>query len=91
MTVERRYSHFTLLHALLVERYPVVVVPQVPVKSYAGRFQEQFVETRRRDLERWCARIGRHAVLGSADEVREFLGIESDAVSYFATLLTNKY
>lgn len=30
-------------------------------------------------------------MLGSADEVREFLGIESDAVSYFATLLTNKY
>lgn len=86
MTVERRYSHFTLLHALLVDRYPVLVVPPVPVKSYAGRFQEQFVETRRRDLERWCARIGRHPVLGTTEEVRGFLGTESDSVRVFRSL-----
>jgi sorting nexin-9/18/33 len=80
VTVERRYSDFVLLHSLLVQRFPIVVVPNLPSKTYAGRFQEGFVETRRRDLERWCSRVGRHAVLRSTEEVRGFLALESDTV-----------
>lgn len=79
--VERRYSHFVLLHSLLSQRFPVLVIPTLPPKIYAGRFQAQFVETRRRDLERWLSRIGRHPVLRSCELVRGFLALESDKVS----------
>ena len=81
VNVERRYSHFALLHAVLVERFPVLVIPPLPAKTYAGRFQASFVETRRRDLERWCFRVGRHPVLRCSDEVRGFLTLENDVVS----------
>ncbi|KAM0750497.1 hypothetical protein T439DRAFT_357117 [Meredithblackwellia eburnea MCA 4105] len=78
VTVERRYSHFALLHSLIVELYPVLVIPALPTKAYAGRFQELFVETRRRDLERWLDRVGRHPVLRSSELVRGFLSIDKE-------------
>lgn len=80
VSVERRYSHFALLHAVLVERFPLLVIPALPAKTYAGRFQANFVETRRRDLERWCFRVGRHPVLRCSDEVRGFLAMENEIV-----------
>ncbi|KAL8278957.1 hypothetical protein RQP46_008626 [Phenoliferia psychrophenolica] len=78
VSVERRYSHFALLHAVLLERFPILVIPALPAKTYAGRFQAHFVETRRRDLERWCFRVGRHPVLRCSDEVRGFLAMENE-------------
>ncbi|KAI5479173.1 hypothetical protein MNV49_004034 [Pseudohyphozyma bogoriensis] len=78
ITVERRYSHFVQLHALLSSRYPLIVIPPLPPKTYAGRFEDGFVESRRRDLERWSGRVGRHPVLRSSDEIKEFLSLEGD-------------
>jgi hypothetical protein len=81
VTVERRYSHFVLLHSLLLSRYPLLTVPSLPPPSYVGRLGDQFVEARRRELERWCGRVGRHAVLRSSEEVRSFLVLENERVS----------
>lgn len=81
ITVERRYSHFTLLHSLLVARYPILSFPDLPPKTLSGRFNDNFIAVRRRDLERWLNRIGRHNVLRSTEEVRGFLAIEDDGVS----------
>lgn len=36
------------------------------------------MEARRRDLERWLSRIGRHEVLRGAEEVRAFLVVEEE-------------
>lgn len=79
ISVDRRYSHFTLLHALLSARYPVLCLPRLPPKAYAGRFNADFIEERRNDLERWCARVARHPVLGSSEELRGFLSVGEDA------------
>lgn len=72
VTVERRYSHFSQLYHDIVARYPALVIPQPPAKNYAGRFRADFVEARRRDLERWCCRIVRHPVLRETPEIRAF-------------------
>ena len=77
-TVDRRYSHFVQLHQLLQARYPVLGLPQLPGKSFKGRSDPAFVEIRRRDLERWLARVGRHPALSTADELRSFLVEEDD-------------
>lgn len=80
VTVERRFSSFVSLHALLVARYPILTIPDLPSKSYANRFDPEFVETRRRDLERWMGRVERSAVLRGSEEVRGFLVIEEEKV-----------
>lgn len=77
-TVDRRYSHFVALHRRLRARYPVLAVPDLPGKSFKGRDDAAFVESRRRDLERWLSRVGRHPVLSQAEELRVFLVEEED-------------
>lgn len=82
LTVNRRFSHFVSLHQLLVSRFSLLSIPPLPPKAFgATRFSEEFVEERRRDLERWIEKIGRHPVLRETEEVRGFLSIEEDKVS----------
>ncbi|GAA5850151.1 hypothetical protein JCM9279_003545 [Rhodotorula babjevae] len=84
LVVHRRYSHFLALHTLLSSRYcaPLVVVPSLPpgapLAYGAARFDPALVETRRRELEAWLRRCGRHAVLGTCEEMRGFLALEGD-------------
>lgn len=47
-------------------------------KQYAGRFNDDFIETRRGDLERWINRIVRHPLARGTEVVMFFLGCESD-------------
>jgi len=60
LTVFRRYSHFVALHTVLARRLPGITLPPLPEKHYAGRFNDDFVEARRGDLERYLARVVRH-------------------------------
>ncbi|BGP15849.1 hypothetical protein JCM10213v2_003838 [Rhodosporidiobolus nylandii] len=81
LTVTRRFSHFTALHALLSARFfvPLVMIPPLPPKALgAGRFAEGFVEQRRRDLERWLEKLARHPVVGRSEELRDFLQLEDE-------------
>ncbi|GAA6027416.1 hypothetical protein JCM8097_007846 [Rhodosporidiobolus ruineniae] len=90
--VSRRYSHFVALHALLSARFlaPLVVVPALPSKAFgAARFADGFVETRRRELERWVERVGRHPVLGGSEELRRFLEIEDEKELHRHLLLSH--
>jgi len=86
LIVHRRYSHFQALHTLLSARYcaPLVVVPSLPpgapLAYGAARFDPALVEARRRELEAWLRRCGRHAVLGTCEEMRGFLALEGDKV-----------
>ena len=68
----RRFSHFVVLHTALTRRLPGIVLPPLPEKQYAGRFNDDFVEARRRDLERYLAMIVRHLVARYA-EINELL------------------
>jgi hypothetical protein len=81
LTVSRRYSTFARLHSTLASRYPLLSIPSLPRAAGGwgqGRFEEEFVETRRRDLERWLSRVGRHEVMRGTEEVRAFLLVEEE-------------
>ncbi|GAA6012931.1 hypothetical protein JCM10207_008383 [Rhodosporidiobolus poonsookiae] len=81
LTVTRRFSHFTALHALLSARFlaPLITLPPLPPKAFgAARFADAFVEQRRGDLERWIERVARHSVVGQSEELRGFLAIEGE-------------
>jgi len=83
ITVQRRFSHFVVLHTALSRRLPGIALPPLPEKQYAGRFSADFVEARRGDLERYIGRIARHPVARYAEVVTSFLGCESDKVSLY--------
>jgi sorting nexin-9/18/33 len=81
ITVHRRFSHFAFLHTALTRKLPGIALPPLPAKQYAGRFQGEFVEARRGDLERWLERVVRHPVARYSEVLTFFLGCESDLVS----------
>ena len=80
LTVYRRFSHFVVLHTALARRLPGIALPPLPEKQYSGRFNDDFVEARRGDLERYLGRVVRHPVARYAEVLTFFLGCESDAV-----------
>ena len=80
ITVHRRFSHFVALHTALTRRLPGIALPPLPEKQYAGRFNDDFVEARRGDLERYLARIVRHPVARYAEVVTFFLSCENEQV-----------
>ena len=86
ITVQRRFSHFVVLHTALTRRLPGIALPPLPEKQYAGRFNDDFVEARRGDLERYINRVVRHPVARYAEVLTFFLGCESDAVSIHVCL-----
>ncbi|CAE6478129.1 unnamed protein product [Rhizoctonia solani] len=78
VTVHRRFSHFNFLHTALSRLLPGIAIPPLPAKQYAGRFQGEFVEARRGDLEKWLQRVVRHPIARYTEVVVFFLGCESD-------------
>jgi sorting nexin-9/18/33 len=80
VTVHRRFSHFISLHTVLTRNLPGIVLPPLPGKQYAGRFNDAFVEARRSDLEKYLSRLVRHPVVRYAEVLITFLSCESDAV-----------
>ena len=81
ITVHRRFSHFVVLHTALTRRLPGIALPPLPEKQYAGRFNDDFVEARRCDLERYLAMIVRHPVARYAEILTFFLSCENEQVS----------
>lgn len=82
ITVHRRFSHFVVLHTALTRRLPGIALPPLPEKQYAGRFNNDFVEARRGDLERYLGRVVRHPVARYAEVLTFFLGCESEMVGH---------
>ena len=87
VTVQRRFSHFVILHTALTRRLPGIALPPLPEKQYAGRFNDEFVEARRSDLERYICRVVRHPVARYAEIVTFFLGCDNDVVRACHSLL----
>lgn len=80
VTVFRRFSHFVVLHTILSRRLPGIALPPLPEKQYTGRFNDEFVEARRGDLERYVNKIVRHPIARYAEIVTFFLACENDMV-----------
>lgn len=82
-TVDRRYSDFTWLSNELATDYPGTIIPPLPDKQTVGRFNTEFVEARRRALERFLRRISSHPDLVQSPSFISFL--EADEVSFGKT------
>ena len=85
ITVERRYTHFQHLHTVLRTSLPLVSVPDLPEKRLTGNFTKDFLDVRRRDLERFLRRLACHPLVRSHRTFLDFLGNEDEQVH--ATLI----
>ncbi|KAJ3154962.1 hypothetical protein HDU86_004481 [Geranomyces michiganensis] len=77
LTVWRRYADFDWLAGHLQSRFPpaVVPLPTLPPKHMLSprRFDSEYVESRRRGLERYLNAIARHPVLKAEEALVLFL------------------
>ncbi|KAL8694987.1 MAG: hypothetical protein Q9218_000459 [Villophora microphyllina] len=76
-TVSRRYRDFLWLYNSLHNNSPGVVIPPPPEKQAVGRFDSNFVESRRAALERMLNKTAAHPILQHDGDLKIFL--ESDA------------
>jgi len=76
-TIGRRYRDFLWLYTTLHNSNPGVVVPPPPEKQVVGRFDTNFVESRRAALERMCNKIAAPPILQHDQDLKIFL--ESEA------------
>ncbi|KAG8980313.1 hypothetical protein FRB90_007677, partial [Tulasnella sp. 427] len=79
VTVHRRFSHFVFLQTALSRRLPGIALPPLPDKQYSGRFNDEFVEARRGDLEKWLSRVVRHPLARNSEVVVFFLSCDNEA------------
>lgn len=49
--VSRRYKNFDWLHERLTEKFVLIPIPPLPDKQISGRYEEQFIEHRRAQLQ----------------------------------------
>ncbi|KAM9082627.1 sorting nexin-30 isoform 3-T5 [Megaptera novaeangliae] len=76
-SVRRRYQDFDWLRNKLEESQPTHLIPPLPekfvVKGVVDRFSEEFVETRRKALDKFLKRIADHPVLSFNEHFNVFL------------------
>lgn len=80
--VLRRYSDFLWLYEKLQAERGGAIVPPVPEKQPVGRFSPDFVEARRRELERFLRRVAIHPELQDSACLDTFL--RADDVTFQA-------
>jgi len=80
-SVARRYSDFEWLSKELAKAFPGIIIPPVPDKQAVGRFQDEFVESRRRSLEKFLVRIANHEDLCDAQAFHTFLNADDTELS----------
>lgn len=71
--VSRRYKHFDWLHERLMEKFSLLAIPPLPDKQISGRYEEQFIERRRCQLNEFINYVCRHPVLSRCDVWQHFL------------------
>ncbi|EJT71592.1 hypothetical protein GGTG_10847 [Gaeumannomyces tritici R3-111a-1] len=75
--VKRRYRDFLWLYNTLHGNNPGVVVPPPPEKQAVGRFESNFVESRRQALEKMLNKTAAHPTLQNDPDLKLFLESES--------------
>lgn len=69
----RRYQQFAWLFKELINKYPGVIVPGIPEKRFFGRFEPEFVESRRYFLEKFLQKVNAHPILHGSPDFKKFL------------------
>jgi hypothetical protein len=80
-SVIRRYSDFAWLRQVLSGELPAVIVPPLPEKAVMNRFSPEFVEGRRRALERFVSRCAEHPFIREAEIFKTFISGDDDKLS----------
>ncbi|XP_014255433.1 sorting nexin-9 [Cimex lectularius] len=76
--VSRRYKHFDWLHERLEEKYSFVPIPPLPEKQISGRYEEQFIEHRKNQLQAFVDCVCRHPVLSRSPVWQHFITCTDD-------------
>ncbi|KAM6970240.1 sorting nexin-33 [Aplochiton taeniatus] len=76
--VYRRYKHFDWLYNRLLHKFTVISVPNLPEKQATGRFEEDFIEKRKRRLVLWINHMTSHPVLSQYEGFEHFLMCADD-------------
>lgn len=71
--VYRRYKHFDWLYNRLLHKFTVISVPHLPEKQATGRFEDDFIEKRKRRLILWMDHMTSHPVLSQYEGFEHFL------------------
>ncbi|KAM9325470.1 sorting nexin-7 [Gastrophryne carolinensis] len=75
--VRRRYQDFIWLKSRLEDAHPTLIIPPLPekfiVKGMVERFNDDFIETRRKALHKFLNRIADHPTLTFNDDFKIFL------------------
>ncbi|XP_025066329.1 sorting nexin-33 isoform X2 [Alligator sinensis] len=79
--VYRRYKHFDWLYNRLLHKFTVISVPHLPEKQATGRFEEDFIEKRKRRLILWMDHMTSHPVLSQYEGFQHFLTCRDDKQS----------
>ncbi|XP_035510628.1 sorting nexin-7 [Morone saxatilis] len=78
--VRRRYQDFLWLRSRLEENHPTLIVHPLPekfvMKSMVERFNNDFIETRRKALHRFLNKISDHPILSCSEHFKVFLTAE---------------
>lgn len=69
----RRYSDFEWLHDQLSYLFPGSIIPPLPEKQTVGRFTPEFIEGRRRGIEKFMKRVTNHSVFKTSSCLVSFL------------------
>ncbi|XP_065359083.1 sorting nexin-18 [Calliphora vicina] len=80
ISVSRRYKHFDWLHERLVDKFCLIPIPPLPDKQISGRYEEQFVEHRRVQLQEFVDWVCRHPVLSRCEVWHHFLTCTDEKV-----------
>ncbi|XP_077373652.1 sorting nexin-33 [Festucalex cinctus] len=76
--VYRRYKQFDWLYNRLLHKFTVISVPHLPEKQATGRFEEDFIEKRKRRLILWMNHMTSHPVLSQYEGFEHFLMCADD-------------
>ncbi|XP_059916276.1 sorting nexin-33 [Gadus macrocephalus] len=76
--VYRRYKHFDWLYNRLLHKFTVISVPHLPEKQATGRFEEDFIDKRKRRLVLWMNHMTSHPVLSQYEGFEHFLMCADD-------------
>ncbi|KAM7370224.1 hypothetical protein PAMP_011495 [Pampus punctatissimus] len=75
--VRRRYQDFLWLRSRLEENHPTLIVHPLPekfvMKGMVERFNNDFIETRKRALHRFLTKISEHPILSYSQHFKVFL------------------
>ncbi|XP_053550043.1 sorting nexin-7 [Bombina bombina] len=75
--VRRRYQDFLWLKSKLEDAHPTLIIPPLPekfiVKGMVERFNDDFIETRRKALQKFLNRIADHPTLTFNEDFKIFL------------------